>query len=147
MKFLEIRAQRRLEESRHRRFIELQDRKRKRREELEQAEHERKNKYHSVRVVETKTPINLMGRDQEKVGECTPIWVLQENGYGDRRYQKEFRGHNPKHGWENVWEHCNLHGEVIKWVHRDPDCKVPETPLPPNAEAEDRAWHALGATL
>jgi hypothetical protein len=147
MKWLEIRAQRRLEESRHRRAIEIQDRKAKRRQEIEQAKINYKNKFHPVGVIECPGSINLVlsSQDNKKAGECTPIWVLEENGFGDRRYRKEWQGtQDPNKGWSHVWESTNTHKTVLAWVYRDPECEI-KTNLPPNANAEDRAWQQLGA--
>lgn len=143
-RFLEIRAQRRLEESRHRRLLEIQDRKRARRQELADLEHERKAKFHSVFLVENPNIVDLQGADERIVGSCKPLWALQENGYGDRRFKKEWQGFDPTRNWSTVWEHCTAHTEVLKWVHRDPECTI-ETKLPPNASSEDRAWDQLGA--
>lgn len=71
---------------------------------------------------------------------------LQENGYGDRRLNVIETGDTVKHGSNPPWETMKTFEDaavIMDWLHQAPDAKL-DTPLPKNADPEDRSWEALG---
>jgi hypothetical protein len=128
--FLKIHAQRKLEKER----FAIQEKASKYREKY-------KNQFHSVGLVKGAT-VMLADSESVSLGECTPCWGLLENGWGERRVKEEYTGQSPTGGWSHIWANNKKYSDVLAWKYRAEDGEI-QTPLPPNADTEDRFWEAF----